>query len=89
MAFYIGWFGAFIFIVSYLLLSLEYISAQKYFYHILNAVGAICLVINAIVINDHPNIFVNGMWGVIAVFAVYKRFRHRKRINSISEIEQS
>lgn len=59
---YIGWLGAIIFIIAYLLLSLEYISAKKHLYHILNALGAICLVLNAIVINDYPNIFVNAIW---------------------------
>ncbi|MEH6408389.1 MAG: hypothetical protein V7767_14020 [Leeuwenhoekiella sp.] len=75
---YIGWLGAIIFIVAYLLLSLEYISAKKYFYHLLNVLGAICLVINAIVIDDYPNIFVNGIWGIIALLAVYKRYEQIK-----------
>lgn len=72
---YIGWIGALLFIISYLLLSLDYLSAQKYLYHILNALGALCLVINALVIDDYPNIFVNAVWGLIALVAVIKRMQ--------------
>jgi len=85
---YVGWLGAVIFIVAYLLLSLEYISAKKYLYHILNALGAICLVINAVVIDDYPNIFVNGIWGLIALFAVYKRFDHLRKKSLTSKIKK-
>ena len=82
---YVGWLGAVIFIVAYLLLSLEYISAKKYLYHILNALGAICLVFNALVINDYPNILANGIWGLIALLAVYKRFDQDKKEKSSSK----
>lgn len=86
---YIGWLGAVLFVVAYLFLSLEYLSAKKPLYHILNALGAVCLVLNAAVIDDYPNIFVNGIWGLIALFAVYKCFQNSKREPSISKIKKS
>ena len=84
---YTGWLGAVIFIVAYLLLSLEYISAKNYLYHILNALGAICLVLNAVLISDYPNIFVNAVWGLIAFLAIYKR-SYSDRKASTSKIQK-
>lgn len=83
---YIGWIGALLFIISYLLLSLEYLSAQKYLYHILNAIGAFCLVFNATSIEDYPNIFVNAVWGLIAIVAAVKRMQPTKKRKSRSEV---
>ena len=85
---YVGWLGAVIFIVAYLLLSLEYLSAKRNMYHILNALGAVCLIANAIVIDDYPNVFVNGIWGLIALVAVYKRLGQRKNARSGSKMEK-
>jgi len=68
----IGWFGAVVFVVAYLLLSLRVLSAERVWYHILNAVGGICLVINSVFLDDVPNFFVNIVWAAIALFAVYR-----------------
>ena len=68
----IGWFGAIVFVVAYLLLSLQVLSAERVLYHILNAVGGICLVINSVFLDDAPNFFVNLIWAAIALFAVYR-----------------
>lgn len=68
----IGWLGVFFFVISYLLLSLEILSAQKITYHWLNFLGAIGLVINAALIKDSPTIVVNGIWGLIAIVTVIK-----------------
>ena len=68
----VGWAGAIIFIVAYLLLSMEKLSTERPLYHFLNAAGAICLVINAIKFDDFPNILVNGVWAIIAFYAVFR-----------------
>ncbi|WP_206609907.1 CBU_0592 family membrane protein [Maribellus luteus] len=68
----IGWLGAIIFVVAYLFLSIKLLSAEKVIYHILNALGGICLVINSVYLNDTPNLFVNAVWAVIAFFCIYK-----------------
>ncbi|MEH6659911.1 CBU_0592 family membrane protein [Leeuwenhoekiella marinoflava] len=85
---YIGWLGAVIFIAAYLLLSLEYISAKTKWYHILNGLGAVCLVINAFYLDDYPNIVVNGVWGMLALIAVYKRKHSVKETASTSKVKQ-
>lgn len=71
---FIGWVGVVLFIVAYLLLSLEVLSANKPVYHWMNFAGAICLIINAVNINDYPNIVVNTIWGLIAISTAFKLF---------------
>lgn len=75
---FIGWLGAILFIIAYLLLSLQRISAKKLLYHVLNIMGAICLCINAWIIDDYPNIAVNGIWGLIALFAIFRQNKTQK-----------
>lgn len=68
----IGWFGAFFYILAYGLLIMKRLSSERRLYHTLNAVGGVCLVINAIALNDMPNLIVNFVWTGIALFAIYK-----------------
>lgn len=67
-----GWTGAVAYILAYLLLSLQVISARKYLFHLLNAVGGVCLIINALKLSDYPNILVNVAWVIIAGIAMVK-----------------
>lgn len=77
----IGWLGAIIFVVSYFLLSDGHLRQEGKTYHILNMIGAVCLVINALYFQDHANLMVNGVWCAIALMAIYKSgvsfFRNR------------
>ncbi|SED22813.1 hypothetical protein SAMN04489761_4696 [Tenacibaculum sp. MAR_2009_124] len=68
----IGWSGAVIYLLAYALLSMNKLKSDKPTYHILNILGAIALVINGIPTNDFPTIFLNAIWGIIALFATYK-----------------
>lgn len=68
----LGWLGVVVFILAYLLLSLEYLSANKTTYHWLNALGAICLVVNSVSTDDLPSVAVNAIWGLIALLTVVK-----------------
>lgn len=67
----IGWIGAILFIISYFLLSKGKLKQSEVRYHLLNLVGAICLVINAIHFRDKANILVNVVWSSIAIMAIY------------------
>ncbi len=73
-----GWLGVLIFIISYILLGLEVLSAKKSLYHWLNFIGALCLVVNAIGIKDHPTITVNSIWGLIALLTVIKIYTRKE-----------
>lgn len=63
-----GWTGAVSYIGAYFLLSIKIISANKPLFHLLNALGGLCLIINAIGLNDNPNLIVNLIWMLIALF---------------------
>ncbi|MGS2740411.1 CBU_0592 family membrane protein [Sinomicrobium sp. M5D2P17] len=71
----IGWIGAIVFIIAYFLLSVKLISAEKPLYHYLNAIGGVCLVVNALHLSDLPNVVVNVVWTSIALLAVYRIYR--------------
>lgn len=75
----VGWLGVVIFILAYLFLSLEVLSAKKTTYHWLNAFGAICLVCNALGIEDYPSLTVNAVWGIIALFTTIKLKLHQSK----------
>jgi membrane-bound ClpP family serine protease len=72
---WIGWAGVAFYLVGYFLLVVKRISADKYTYHILNALGAVGLIINAVSLKDNPNIVVNVVWLLMAIYAVCNVFR--------------
>lgn len=74
---YLGWIGAVFYIVSYLLLSFQIVTSQQVIYHFLNILGAVCLILNALQINDLPNVVVNIVWAAIGLVAIY--YVKRKR----------
>jgi hypothetical protein len=62
--------GSFAYLLAYLLLSLNKLKSDQKAYHILNIVGALGLTVNAIFIQDYPNVLVNFFWGLIALMAI-------------------
>ncbi|WP_077401237.1 CBU_0592 family membrane protein [Cellulophaga omnivescoria] len=68
----IGWLGAILFVVSYLLLSIGKLSSKSKVYHILNILGAVCLIINGFALNDFPNVVVNAVWACIGLYAIVR-----------------
>ncbi|HVI45582.1 MAG TPA: hypothetical protein VM802_11955 [Chitinophaga sp.] len=69
----VGWTGAILYIVAYLLLSTGKLKADTIIYHVLNILGALGLIFNAFVQKDPPNIIVNLVWLAIAMFAIYDK----------------
>lgn len=69
---FIGWVGAVVYVMAYLLLVLKKLSSDGWLYHLLNLVGAVCLIFNGVVLADFPNVAVNVIWAVIAVFAIFR-----------------
>jgi hypothetical protein len=68
----IGWIGTFSYLSAYLLMIMKRLSPERKTYHALNALGGICLAVNAVALEDMPNLIVNLIWMMIAVFAIYK-----------------
>jgi hypothetical protein len=67
---WVGWVGAIAFIVAYLFLSIGRLSAESHTYHLLNIIGAVCLIINSYFVDDYPNIVTNVVWIGIAAWAM-------------------
>lgn len=74
----LGWLGAFFYILAYLLLTVGILKSEGFIYHLLNVLGAVGLIINAIHFNDKPNVVVNLVWLIIGVLALLA-FRRRNR----------
>lgn len=66
----LGWIGSFSYLLAYLLLSLNKLKSTQPLYHALNIIGALGLTINAVTIQDYPNVIVNVFWGLIAFMAI-------------------
>lgn len=77
----IAWMGVLFYLIGYLLLVIKKISANGYSYHILNGLGAIALIFNASYLHDIPNIAVNAIWLLIAVYAFWHVFKIKRRRN--------
>ncbi len=75
----IGWLGAILYIVAYLLLTLNIVLSSSFIYHFLNVLGAIGLSINAFYLRDSPNIIVNLVWLIIAMGAIINLYRLRNK----------
>ncbi len=67
----IGWIGALLFIVAYLLLSLGKLRADRVPYQLMNIVGGLCLVVNSLDTGDFPSVLTNMIWAGIGLFAIY------------------
>lgn len=67
----IGWLGAILFIVAYFLLSIKLMKADGIPYQLMNVLGAICLIINSISLNDDPNLITNLVWMFIGIYAMF------------------
>ncbi|AUC83957.1 hypothetical protein CW731_01025 [Polaribacter sp. ALD11] len=74
-----GWAGALLFIIAYLFLLLEIFTTKEKMYHIFNALGAICLLINALYLDDTPNLVVNLVWLIIAIISIFKIFLKNRK----------
>lgn len=67
-----GYVGAFLFILSYALLSYGKLKAEHKLYQIMNILGALLLAINALNILDFPTLIVNGLWFIIGLAALVR-----------------
>ena len=67
----IGWIGALLYIIAYLLVSIKKIQADQMVFQLLNISEGICLIVNSLHQSDYPSVFTNGVWAAIGVFAIY------------------
>ncbi len=76
----LGWFGAVLYLLAYFLFSTGKLAGETYRYQVLNLLGGIFLIVNAVYYRAYPSVGVNLVWSLITVFAIVRRARNlRKR----------
>jgi hypothetical protein len=75
---FLGWAGSIAYLFAYLLLALNKLKPDHKAYHYLNVAGATGLTLNAIFLQDYPNVIVNIAWGVIALIAILTIVRRKR-----------
>ncbi len=68
----IGWIGVVSYVAAYALLSTSRLSARSVLFHFLNALGGLCLIIDAHQSGDMPNLVVNAVWMLIATVSMMR-----------------
>ena len=80
-----GWVGTFFYLLGYLLLTIKKIKSTEATYQILNVIGAVGLIINALYPQNNPNLVVNGAWLLIGLGALLSRFKWKS--SGVSEAD--
>ena len=71
----VGWIGAGLILIAYLLLSAGRLPARSTAYQGMNLIGAICFVLNSGWNGAVPSAALNVVWAGIAVFALVRMGR--------------
>jgi len=74
----IGWIGASLVILAYLLVSNNKISGRSRIYQFMNLAGAIGVGVNALYQRAWPSFGIQIAWGVIAIIAILNSFKFKK-----------
>ena len=78
----LGWIGAFLLLLAYALVSFKKLEPDSQTYQWLNITASVLLLVNTIYYGAYPSSFVNGVWTIIAFFAILTiRRRYAKDTN--------
>jgi hypothetical protein len=66
----LGWYGAVVILVAYLLASINIIVIDSYLFQFMNLTGAMGIVAISIVKKVHQSTVLNALWAAIALFAI-------------------
>lgn len=69
----LGWIGSVLVLLAYWLNSAKHIEATGVAYQLMNLLGAALLGINVFHQNAWPSFTVNAIWGVIALYSLFKK----------------
>ena len=70
----LGWYGALAILISFFLVSFEYVSPHSLPYLLGNLSGAIGLIVEANARKAYPSIFLNVVYSLVAILALIKFF---------------
>lgn len=68
----IGWVGALLIIIAYLLVSFGYVAATNLWYQVINLVGAVGIVLSSYRKKDMQPVVLNIFWILISLLAITK-----------------
>lgn len=83
----IGWLGVVLCSLAFLLLNLKVLKVDNLLYQLLNVFGGTGLVISAFYFADAPNLAVNLVWVLIALFGVIRYARQLSKRNGRSSMK--
>lgn len=73
----LGWIGSVEVIAAYGLNSFQKIKSDSVWFQLLNLTGGIFLIINTVYYGAYPSTFINIVWVLIAIPALYAIFRKK------------
>lgn len=73
----LGWIGSIEVITAYGLNSFQKIKSDSIWFQLLNLTGGIFLIINTVYYGAYPSTFINIVWVLIAIPALYAIFRKK------------
>lgn len=68
----LGWIGSLLVIGAYALNSYQKIKSDSLVFQLLNLVGGILLIINSVYKEAYPFTFINSVWVLIAIPAIFR-----------------
>lgn len=68
----LGWIGSFCVVLAYGLNSYQKLKSDSLIFYTLNIAGGILLIIFSFFKEAYPNVFINVVWVVIAIPAMFK-----------------
>lgn len=63
----IGWLGFILIVSAYLLITIKLLEVSAAPYHLMNLIGALCMVVNARHKGAQPLFWLNIVWSLVAV----------------------
>lgn len=75
----LGWVGSVEVILAYGLNSYQRIKSDSLTFQILNVTGAAFLIVNTVYYGAFPSAFINVVWVLIAIPAIFKIIRKKQR----------
>jgi hypothetical protein len=70
----LGWYGVIALLGAYMSISFGYLSSSDVLFQVLNATGALSIVIDALAQKNWQPAVLNIVWGVVALVALFKIF---------------
>lgn len=74
----IGWIGSIEVVAAYGLNSSQKIKSDSFLFQFLNLTGALFLIINSVYKEVYPFTFINSVWAVIAIVAIFGILKKKK-----------